>query len=183
MKCYACGGTYIEHNEALHLHNYIIGDYDVSASIYYKCDKCGELSFPNDTLKKIESIEIEEQNKLINQLPVNEFVFANTAAELLGITKQAFNKNRRIRNGFIYSVSLEGKKLYNKKSILLFKKNGDGRFKLYIQPPKEVVKYLVLSKNMTADPVQYKKIASEPHGFNWTKIDKTDEQNYNSYLN
>lgn len=130
MRCYDCGGTYIEHFGSLSLHDDYIGNYKVPDVQYFKCENCNQLLFPKDTAIKIESVENDIKYKLIGQLPVRDFVSANAAAGLLGISKQAFNKNRRIRNGFIYSVSLEGKKLYNKKSLFLFKEMGDGRFDL-----------------------------------------------------
>jgi hypothetical protein len=139
MRCYDCGGTYIEHFGSLSLHDDYIGNYKVSDVQYFKCENCNQLLFPKDTAIKIESVENDIKYKLIGQLPVRDFVSANAAAGLLGISKQAFNKNRRIRNGFIYSVSLEGKKLYNKKSLLLFNKKGDGRFNLSEQIDSSVI--------------------------------------------
>ena len=132
MKCYKCGGEYKEYNGTLFLDDDIIGEYKVHDVTYYKCETCDTSLYPKDTAKKIESVEAKIQNELIGQLPVNEFIVATEAAELLGISKQAFHKHRRIKNGFIYSVILGGKQLYNKKSVLLFKKTGDGRFKLPI---------------------------------------------------
>jgi hypothetical protein len=163
VKCYTCGCAYQEHEGTLDLHNDIIGNYDVYAARYYKCDGCGVLLFPKDTVKKIELAEADKQNRLIRQLPVNDFIIATEASELLGISKQAFHKHRRIKKGFIYSVILGGKRLYNRKSVLLFKDNGDGRFKLSEQSSKEDVKYIIVNKSITPDHSIYKGSSPEEY--------------------
>ena len=152
MKCHDCGGTYIGYNDTLDLHIDIIGYYSVDATNYFKCQKCGELLFPRDTVKKIESVEADITNKFISKLPIKEFVFATEAAMLLGITKQAFSKNPRIKNGFIYSVSLGNKKLYHLKSVLLFKGKGDGRFNLSGQQSSKDTRYPVTNQEFRRTP-------------------------------
>lgn len=178
MKCYDCGDTYKEHNGTLGLYNKIIGSYNVYDANYYKCESCGKILYPQETVLKIESVENETRNKLINQLPITEFILASNAAELLEISKQAFNKHRRIKKGFIYSVSLGGKKFYNKKSILLFKKTGDGRFNLSFQQPKEVVKYVYKPVYIVAEHSHYKAPVNDiPEHHLWTP--KVAEANHN----
>ena len=142
MKCYRCGGNYLEHFGSVSLHDDIIGNYYVYDIQYYKCSKCGTLLFSEKTVLKIEEKESEIRDKLIRQLPINEFIFASEAAEILNITRQALHKHHRIKRGFIYSISFGGKKVYHKKSVLLFKERGDGRFKLSNQLPIDDVKYL-----------------------------------------
>ncbi len=155
MKCYACGRAYREHEGTLNLHNDIIGDYNVYSARYYKCEGCGTLLFPKDTVKKIEIVETEKQNNLIRQLPVDEFIMATEASDLLGISKQAFHKHRRIKKGFIYSVDLGGKKLYSRKSVLLFKTSGDGRFDLSSNSSDDV-KYVTVYTNIASKRDIYK---------------------------
>ncbi|MGD9973213.1 MAG: hypothetical protein AB7S77_09150 [Desulfatirhabdiaceae bacterium] len=134
MKCYNCGGTYIQYHGDIRLFSEFIGDYDVKAVTYHKCSQCGELLFPDKTARIIESIENEIRNQKIANLQVKDFVSATEASKILGISKQAFSKHPRIKKGFIYSVSVGGKKLYHRDSVLRFKENGDGRFKLYCDP-------------------------------------------------
>jgi hypothetical protein len=155
MKCYDCGELYNEISGSLPLHDDFIGDYIVQDVHYYHCGKCGKILFPTDTILKIESIENDSKAKLINKIPVSEFVFANDAADMLGITKQAFNKNHRIKNGFIYSITIGNKKLYNKKSIQLFKQNGDGRFNLSHQPRIENPKLVIVSNRSFVEKSLY----------------------------
>ena len=56
---------------------------------------------------------------------------AAAAADLLGVSRQALHKHRRIRKGFIYQTELSGKTVYLRESVELFKKTGDGRFSLH----------------------------------------------------
>jgi len=147
MKCYNCGGNYIEHFGSVSLNDDIIGNYLIPNIQYYKCSKCETLLFPEKTVLTIEAKESEIRDKLIGQLPINEFICASEAAEILNISRQALHKHHRIKRGFIYSTSSGGKKVYHKKSVLLFKEGGDGRFKLSNQVPIDDVKYLPTQPN------------------------------------
>ncbi|MCK4818162.1 helix-turn-helix domain-containing protein [bacterium] len=147
MKCYSCGGNYLEHFGSVSLHDDIIGNYCIYNIQYYKCSKCGTLLFSEKTVLKIEEKESEIRDKLIRQLPISEFILASEAAKILDISRQALHKHRRIRRGLIYSISFGGKKVYHKRSVLLFKERGDGRFKLSNQLPIDDVKYLPRSQN------------------------------------
>ena len=175
MRCYKCGDTYKEHMGSLKLHSKFIGDYELFNVAYYKCDGCGNLLFPKETIIKIEEKEQECRDFLIKQLPLGEFVFASETAEILNISRQALHKHLRIKRGFIYSVTLCGKKLYHKKSILLFKEKGDGRFSLTGEVPINdlVQKYVTLPpKPKHREPV-YVTIAHEPSSFLSYKQSKT----------
>ncbi len=89
-------------------------------------------------------------------MPLEDFTFASKAAKILNISRQALHKHRRIRRGFIYSIVFCGKKLYHKKSILLFKEQGDGRFPLTDEVPNNNVKYIIIpqiTKQRTPDYV------------------------------
>lgn len=178
MKCYACGGTYKENIGTLSLYNKTIGTYNIYDANYYKCESCEKILYPKDTILKIESAENEIKSKLIRHLPIDEFVLASEAAELLEISKQAFNKNRRIRSGFIYSATLGGKKFYNKKSILQFKESGDGRFALSSQKQKEVIKFVFKPLSIAAAHANYKKTVSDiPEYPHWGLIIGASETN------
>ncbi|MBW1650888.1 MAG: hypothetical protein JRJ44_09510 [Deltaproteobacteria bacterium] len=164
MKCYDCKGNYIEKKGSISLNNHIIGDFEVYNVTYYKCSNCNKLLFPNNTAIKIEKKENEIKLKLLCQLPVQDFVSASDAAYLLDISRQAFHKNIRIKNGFIYSIELGGKRLYNKKSILLFKEKGDGRFSLNKVSAKKS-KYIVI-------------LASYPDEIIWNKTNMANRKSY-----
>ncbi len=144
MRCYECDGTYKEHTGSLSLHNKFIGNYEIFNVIYYKCENCGKLLFPKETTIKIENKEQECRDNLIKKLSIGEFASASEAANILNISRQALHKHKRIRRGFVYSIIFDGKKLYHKKSILLFKEQGDGRFPLTDEVPSNNVRYLFM---------------------------------------
>lgn len=160
MRCYECGGTYKKHTGSLNLHNKFIGNYEIFNVEYYKCDNCGDLLFPKETTIKIEKKEQERRDSLIKQLPLEEFIFASEAAKILNISRQALHKHRRIRRGFIYSILFGGKKLYHKKSILLFKERGDGRFPL-TEVPSNNVKYVFIPQIIKEKTSDYLDIINE----------------------
>ena len=161
MRCYECGGTYKKHTGSLNLHNKFIGNYEIFNVEYYKCDNCGNLLFPKETTIKIEKKEQERREGLIKQLPLEEFTFASEAAKILNISRQALHKHRRIRRGFIYSIIFGGKKLYHKKSILLFKERGDGRFPLIDEVSSNNVKYIIMPQTTRQKTSDYVDIINE----------------------
>lgn len=141
MRCFECGNEYMEQSGAIKLNNRTIGDYTIELEKYFKCAGCGTLLFPDESARLITKKEEEIRNEFIRKLPVGDFITATEASEILGITKQAFHKNRRIKRGFIYSVVLAGKRLYNKKSVQLFKETNDGRFNLSNEPVNKIISY------------------------------------------
>jgi hypothetical protein len=184
MKCYTCGNIYDEHEGTLELHNKIIGNYNVYLAKYYKCAGCGALLFPKETAKKIASKEEEIRNNFIRKLPVDEFIVATEAADILGITKQALHKHRRIKKGFIYSAIIGGKRLYNKKSVQLFKETKDGRFNLSKQIAKEVVKYVFVPDTTSPSHISYIRDIKEHQEYFWTKKEiNTKHQTYSRSRN
>jgi hypothetical protein len=68
--------------------------------------------------------------KAIHQLPIGLFISAGAAADVLGVTKQAFSKNSRIKRGFIYSCKAGDKKLFFRPSVEAFSKSNDGRIRI-----------------------------------------------------
>lgn len=146
MKCYDCGGEYTMEAGTLRLNDKLIGDFEVQDVKYFKCNKCSEFLFPEDTLKAIEIEECLKKKKLIEEQPICEFIGATEAAKILGISRQAIHKHRRIRRGFIYSTVCDGRKAYHKKSVKIFKKTGDGRFPLVQQPNEPLVKYVIVNQ-------------------------------------
>lgn len=131
MRCYDCGGTCTRHSGKLQLENHSIGWFEIDSPEYYKCEKCGKLLFPEETLEIIDAFKKEKLDRILEELPVKDFISGQNASDILGISRQAFHKHRRIRNGFIYSIKKWGKRVYHKKSVELFKSKGDGRFSLY----------------------------------------------------
>ncbi len=158
MRCCNCGQTYVECQGALLCESRLVGSYNVVLPQYYKCSGCGELLLPKQASDIMENKEKELLEELISNLPVNQFVTAIEAAEMLEITRQAFHKHQRIKKGFIYSAIIGGMRLYNKKSVQLFKEKKDGRFPLAVSSAKKDIKYItaVVSSLSSADYLQKK---------------------------
>lgn len=133
MRCYECGGVYRKQHGELMLFDDSIGPYSTHDVSYEKCDKCGDLLFSSSTLQAIEERIDKIRNNYILKEPIGEFISAAETCDILGITRQALHKHRRIRRGFIYSVTIGGVKLYHRKSVELFKNTNpqDGRFPFY----------------------------------------------------
>ena len=70
--------------------------------------------------------------ELLSRVPVGDYITAAEAWGILGMSRQAFHQNSRIRRGFIYSVPRGpgGERLYHRGSVEQFRKTGDGRFPL-----------------------------------------------------
>lgn len=145
MKCLDCGGDFIEKVGSIQLDDDIIGSFNTGNVKYSKCNQCGELRFPSETIEIIEAKESEIKSHLIGSLSLDDFIGATKVAAILGISRQAVHKHRRIRRGFIYSKRHEGILLYHKKSVELFRKTGDGRFPLFEQPKAQSEYNLILT--------------------------------------
>ena len=96
----------------------------------YTKNEEGELFLNAETAERIDS-EIDRLHKefLNSQLMAN-FISISEAIEILGITKQAFSKNKKINRGFIYFIEKDDKKLFLKESVELYKETKDGRFSI-----------------------------------------------------
>ena len=137
MRCYQCGETYIAKHESLELTDKYIGPFIVEEAEYFECDKCGDYLFSPETSKRIEMARGLAFEEKLQSLPIRDFVTAVEAATILGISRQALHKHRRIRRGFIFQTQLSDKTVYLKKSVDLFKETGDGRFQL-VEPENEI---------------------------------------------
>jgi hypothetical protein len=145
MRCYQCGGKYSVNQENLELTDEYIGTFNVEGAEYFECDKCGDYLFPPETAEKIDTARRLELEKLLQSMPIKDFVTGAEAARILGISRQALHKHRRIRRGFIFQTRFDEKIIYLRKSVELFKETGDGRFKLVV--PEREVPYTSEQKN------------------------------------
>ena len=64
-----------------------------------------------------------------------DFVFhsiiaGQMAADILGMTRQSFNRNKRIKRGFIMYHKMGDFSYYLRKSVEMYKKTSDGRYPL-----------------------------------------------------
>uniref|UniRef100_UPI0040578E26 hypothetical protein n=1 Tax=Candidatus Electrothrix sp. TaxID=2170559 RepID=UPI0040578E26 len=147
MKCYNCGGIFIEYTGNLELPSSSLGSFILNNVNYTKCYECQEIILPDDTWERADKKENDLINDFLFNLPVKDYIGASVTASILNISRQGLHKHRRIRRGFIYSIVHEGKRLYNKKSVELYKKTGDGRFLLSSMISKQSVEYIVVQDN------------------------------------
>jgi len=130
MKCDECGGRYVACAGVLEMNDKYIGRFIVVRLDYMKCDGCGDLLFSPKAAQLIEAAREAALRKILQARPLSDFVSASDAAALLGITRQALHKHKRIRRGFIFQTEFEGKIVYLRESVVKFMKKGDGRFPL-----------------------------------------------------
>ncbi|MBU0483915.1 MAG: helix-turn-helix domain-containing protein [Proteobacteria bacterium] len=130
MRCYECNGSLVKQTGSVTFNDTFVGKYSVDNISYLKCDCCGELAFPAGVSTVIDGAKKNKLQRLIGRLPVSEFITATEVASILGISRQAVHKHRRISRGFVHTFMNGAKILYHKKSVELFRDTGDGRFSL-----------------------------------------------------
>lgn len=148
MKCYNCGGNLLEKSGVLQIPSDTIRSYQVENADYSLCASCGEIILSNETWRKAEQIESKQIKKLIGNMPITDFVGAKKAADLLGMSRQALHKHRRIKRGFVYFYTFEDKIFYHLESLMLFKETGDGRFNLASKTSSSEKEYVLVTLPM-----------------------------------
>ncbi len=129
MKCAECSGNYREKSGFLEVIDPYLGPIAASG-IYDECETCGDILYTIELARAIDAARKAREQELLKQMPIGDFLSAAETASLLGISRQALNKHRRIRRGFIYHTTIGGFTVYLKKSVIQFKETGDGRFPL-----------------------------------------------------
>ena len=172
MKCHECGNIITTHIGDLELPSKTLGSFSIYNVEYFKCNHCDSIFLPENTW----NIADKEENKLVNDylsnLPIKKFIASSTTADLLGMSRQALHKHKRIQRGFIYSILHEGNRFYLNDSVLLFKQNGDGRYPLIKQNnKKEKIKYIVVADSNSERKNQYHKENIVNNRFGWIKTD------------
>lgn len=129
-SCEYCDGTITKVKTDLSFKSKALGTVSVPDIEQHKCSKCGNTSLSMDEANKVSQFVREKEQHVIDNLPVSDFISLNQAADLLGISKQAFSKHPRIKRGFIYSISIDNKKFFYKRSVEAFRDTKDGRVSL-----------------------------------------------------
>lgn len=142
MNCLECGGTYTEKFGYYSLHDEYVGNIIIKGIPYYQCDKCEDILYSKAMAQAIESERNKRIHYLLSQYPIGDFISATESASIMGISRQALHKNRRINHGFIYQAKFCGLTVYLKQSVQQYKKTGDGRFPLYFHDYKTPVEYI-----------------------------------------
>jgi len=141
MKCISCGGSFHEKRGDLRLPDAILGELVIRNVKYFRCSSCDEILMPPRTVTEIEQIRDRRIGAIIDGMPIREFITPAKAAKLLGITRQAFHKNRSIRNGMIYSTDITSNRMFVRESVIRFKERGDGRFPLQTGAMGEIIPF------------------------------------------
>ncbi|MDA3915492.1 MAG: helix-turn-helix domain-containing protein [Deltaproteobacteria bacterium] len=113
----------------LKINDPILGDFVVPNTEYRLCKNCGEILYSPITLRAIEKAEEERKKELLLEKPLKDFITGTEVGKILGVSRQAVHKHR-IKRGFIHFVRYNGKILYHRESVELYKETGDGRFPL-----------------------------------------------------
>jgi len=140
-NCTSCGGWMDRNQGPLLLSDARLGMIAIPQATYWKCKSCGKMLYPIATARLIEEQSNRRRDEIVRLYPIGEFLNATDTAAVLGISRQALHKHRRISNGFIYQTTLSGKIVYLKQSVDLFKRTGDGRFSLAESAPR-VIRYV-----------------------------------------
>lgn len=130
-KCEYCDGTVTRITGALPFKSKALGTVVSVPDIeQHKCSKCGNTVISLDEADKVADFIKNREQHIINNLPVSDFISLNQAADLLGVSKQAFSKHPRVKRGFIYSITIDNKKFFYKRSVEAFRDTKDGRVSL-----------------------------------------------------
>jgi len=157
MNCHQCGAVYEAKSDSLQVFDFYVGRIDIRNTPYYECTDCHDILYTEEMSRAIEKQRNRLIHELLIQFPLADFLNSTQVASILGISRQALHKHRRIRHGFIYQTEFAGITLYLKQSVLRFNRTGDGRFPLqshmYVHPSK-----YVKHASMTGIPTYYRLI-------------------------
>ncbi len=128
-RCIECGQEMTLVRKQLVMSFRFLGLVTVPDSESFECS-CGESYLPPDTAARVDQATVAKRRQLIGDLPLSAFVESAEAEHILGVSKQALHKNRRVRKGLVYSTEMAGRRLYVRRSVELFARTGDGRFPL-----------------------------------------------------
>ena len=128
MNCSLCNAETTRKTEDHLCRSKILGDVLVPLVEVESCMSCGASKLSTEAEGKISDYLKMLEKDAINSLPADILISAGQAAAILGVSKQAFSKNPKIKKGFVYFTYVGTKKFYFKSSVQLFKTSGDGRF-------------------------------------------------------
>ena len=130
MNCALCNGNIVKKNSFLLFKSKTLGDVTIPSIDFEECEFCRDILLSPESSKKALSYVRQKEQDAINKMPIDDFITAAEAVDILGITKQAFSKNPKIKRGLIYSVKKGRSKFFLKKSVKLFKEKNNGKFLL-----------------------------------------------------
>ncbi|MGL1932199.1 MAG: helix-turn-helix domain-containing protein [Desulfotalea sp.] len=139
-KCALCNGLIEELLDYYPFKTKHLGLVQVPNINYEKCSNCSDITVSIEQSEIIRKYAQEVERKIIASFPISDFISGAEAIELLGISKQAFSKNPKIKRGFIYSVKIGNRRFYHRKSVIRFNESKNGRFKLKNEGPVDWTK-------------------------------------------
>jgi len=128
MNCLSCDTETIHKIVDYICNNRTLGDVVVPQVGVEQCPKCGQLILSGEAERAVSDYLKNRQREAIASLPADDLISAGQAAEILGVTKQAFSKNPKIKKGYVYFTYIGTKKFFFRSSLELYKTGGDGRF-------------------------------------------------------
>jgi len=133
MHCHNCGGSYVEVRGPLVMSDDCVGLYTVEAENYLRCSECDDVLLSAILAEKADQERKRKLIELLQRKPLEAFVTSTQAAAILGISRQALHKHRRIARGFIHQTDFGGQVVYLRESVELFAETGDGRLPLELR--------------------------------------------------
>lgn len=130
MNCALCNGEVVKQKGSFPFKSKTLGMLSIPNISFEECQSCGDKLLSPQSSEKVLKYVREKEQEAIDSMPIRDFISASEAAEILGITKQAFSKHPRIKRGLIYSATKGKRKLFIEKSVKLFKNEGNGKFLL-----------------------------------------------------
>jgi len=179
MNCLECGGTYTEKSANYALSDPYVGRIIIKGIPYYECDNCKDILYSEAMAQAIETERNRRIKETLSQFPISDFISATETASILGISRQALNKNRRINHGFIYQDEVGGFTVYLKQSVLQYKRTGDGRFPLYFQGHSPSAEYLNATIPIKISPIYNRYPRTIKSGSPFTKGTHLSIKEYN----
>lgn len=130
--CEKCGSEMLPCSGNFSVTDKYAGSIVIENGSWSECIMCGESAriYSFEVANQIASVRSERIDTMLQSRPLREFVGAVTASAILGISKQAFSKNKRINRGFIFQTKFEEKTVFLRRSVEQFGISGDGRFPL-----------------------------------------------------
>ena len=128
--CSRCGEKTIRKLENYLFFSRVLGHILAPSVEIDECVECGFKSLGSEAEREVCRWLKTHERMAIGSLSGDQLLSAGQAAEILGVTKQAFSKNPKVKKGHIYFTSVGNKKIYFRSSVELFKASGDGRFQI-----------------------------------------------------
>lgn len=130
MNCALCGNQVAKKKDEYTFVSRTLGVISIPDINYEECLSCGEKLLSPTASEEVLKYVREKEQIAIENMPVVDFITAGEAANILGVTKQAFSKSPKIKRGLIYNIQKGSSRLFLRKSVELFQEKGNGKFLL-----------------------------------------------------